>query len=125
MTGFADPGLAVLGVVGAVAVEGLARLIRPDGQDHRRLRLFFLLAPPLFWGVYVVGILLADHHLGWKAEVWGGSLVWTGLVMLGLAVLSTLPPQALPRDEVQAWPGGAEPEEHADERPVSSSSGIR
>jgi hypothetical protein len=125
LTGFDDPGLAVLGVVGAAAVEGLARLIRPDPQDHRRLRLFFLLAPPLFWGVYVVGILSADHHLGWKAEVWGGSLVWTGLVMLGLAVLSTLPPQALPRDEMRAWSAGAGPEEQADERPELSTSGGR
>ena len=56
-------------------------------QVVRRLRTFFALGPPLFWGVYFAGIGLADHGLGWSGEVWGGTLVWTGLTMLGLTLL--------------------------------------
>jgi hypothetical protein len=105
-TGFNDSGLALLGVVGAVAVEVLLLVVRPSPDDLGRLRIFFLLAPTVFWGVYVLGILAADGHLGWKAELWGGSLVWSGLTMLGLATLASLatvaplPPRTAPMDDV-------------------------
>src|SRR6266511_2341797 len=52
-----------------------------------RLRVFCAVGPALFWGVYFAGIGLKDHGLGWSAEVWGGTLVWTGLMMLALTLL--------------------------------------
>jgi hypothetical protein len=88
VTGFADAGLAVLGVIGAVAVEGLVLLLRPGGQGQPwRVRAFALAAPAAFWGVYLAGIGLHDGGLGWAPELWGGALVWSSLTLLGLAAL--------------------------------------
>src|SRR6266508_1166429 len=52
-----------------------------------RLPVGAAVGPALFWGVYFAGIGLKDHSLGWSAEVWGGTLVWTGLMMLALTLL--------------------------------------
>jgi hypothetical protein len=88
VTGFADAGLAVLGVIGAVAVEGLVLLLRPGGSGLPwRVRAFALAAPAAFWGVYLAGIGLHDGGLGWAPELWGGALVWSSLTLLGLAAL--------------------------------------
>jgi hypothetical protein len=93
VTGFADPGLAVLGLLGAVAVEALARLLRPGPDQGRtwRTRAFAFAAPAAFWGVYLAGIGLHDGGLGWTPELWGGALVWSGLTLLGLTA-TLLPP---------------------------------
>ncbi len=48
--GFREPALAVLGGVGALAVEGLARGLRPEAGDRWRLVTFSGLAPPLSSG---------------------------------------------------------------------------
>jgi hypothetical protein len=37
--------------------------------------------------VYFGGIALHDHGLGWKAEIWGGALVWSGLTLLALSLV--------------------------------------
>jgi hypothetical protein len=88
VTGFADAGLAALGVIGAVAVEGLVLLLRPGGSGRPwRVRAFALAAPAAFWGVYLAGIGLHDGGLGWAPELWGGALVWSSLTLLGLAAL--------------------------------------
>jgi len=87
VTGFEDGGLAVLGVVGAVAVEGLLAALRPSLTPRWRLRALFAVAPVVFWGVYFAGVGLHDGGLGWKAEVWGGALVWSGLTLLALAMV--------------------------------------
>jgi hypothetical protein len=92
VTGFADAGLAALGVLGAVAVEGLVLLLRPGGSGRQwRVRAFALAAPAAFWGVYLAGIGLHDGGLGWAPELWGGALVWSSLTLLGLTALA-LPP---------------------------------
>ena len=101
VTGFADAGLAVLGVLGAAAVEGLVLLLRPGGSgsgagddgERWRVRVFALAAPAAFWGVYLAGIGLHDGGLGWAPELWGGALVWSSLTLLGLTAL-LLPPAA-------------------------------
>jgi len=97
LTGFADAGLAVLGVLGAAAVEGLVLLLRPgEGSpagERWRMRVFALAAPAAFWGVYLAGIGLHDGGLGWAPELWGGALVWSSLTLLGLTAL-LLPPAA-------------------------------
>jgi hypothetical protein len=98
VTGFADAGLAVLGILGAVVVEGLVLLLRPgggvQGGERRRDLAFALAAPAAFWGVYLAGIGLHDGGLGWAPELWGGALVWSSLTLLGLAAL---PPPAARR----------------------------
>src|SRR6266536_579040 len=87
LTGFQDIGLAQLGLIGAVVVAVLLRLLDPAPSSLGRLRVFCAVGPALFWGVYFAGIGLKDHGLGWSAEVWGGTLVWTGLMMLALTLL--------------------------------------
>jgi hypothetical protein len=105
LTGFEDAGLAVLGLLGAVAVELLLAALRPSPAARWRLRAFCALAPVAFWGTYFGGIGLHDGGLGWKAEVWGGALVWSGLTLLALAMVM-LPP-AVPQGEgAAAWATG-------------------
>jgi hypothetical protein len=87
LTGFQDLGLAELGLIGAVVVAALLRLLDPSPSTAGRLRVFCAVGPVLFWGVYFAGIGLKDHGLGWSAEVWGGTLVWSGLTMLALTLL--------------------------------------
>jgi hypothetical protein len=87
LRGFADAGLMVLGIVGAGMVEVLLRLIRPAPEHIGRLRVFAFLAPVAFWAVYFGGIALGDGGLGFKAEIYGGCLVWTGLAGVALAWL--------------------------------------
>ncbi|HEV8653431.1 MAG TPA: hypothetical protein VG276_29540 [Actinomycetes bacterium] len=92
LTGFADGGLAVLGVTGALAVELLLRLLRPSAAAPARLRVFCATAPVALWGVWFAGIALHDRGLGWEPEVWGGALVWSGLSLLALSLFMVPPP---------------------------------
>jgi hypothetical protein len=87
LTGFQDVGLAELGLIGAVAVAVLLRLLDPSPSTVGRVRIFCAVGPALFWGIYFAGIGLNDHGLGWSGEVWGGTLVWSGLTMLALTLL--------------------------------------
>jgi hypothetical protein len=85
-SGFREPSLAALGAAGALAADALARGIRPWRPGRGRLLAFAGVAPPLFWGLYLAGIAVRDGGLGWRTEVWSGTLVWTGLVLLGVAL---------------------------------------
>jgi hypothetical protein len=87
MTGLQDAGLAEVGLIGAVGVEGLLAALRPAPASRWRVRSFCALAPVVFWGVYLGGIALNDGGLGWNAEDWGGAVVWSALTMLALAML--------------------------------------
>ena len=87
LTGFQDVGLAELGLIGAVAVAVLLRLLDLSPSTVGRVRIFCAVGPALFWGIYFAGIGLNDHGLGWSGEVWGGTLVWSGLTMLALTLL--------------------------------------
>jgi len=96
MIGLPAPGLAGLGVLGGLAVGGLAVAIRPGPGSAVRNRVFMTVAPPVFWLIAVIGIASpAGPGLGWEPEVWGGSVVWSALVGLGMTLLSpTLSPTA-------------------------------
>ena len=87
LRGFADPGLMVLGIIGAAVIEVLHRLVRPTPLRLGRMRVFAFVTPVAFWAVYFGGIALADGGLGFKAEIYGGCLVWTGLTGLALSWL--------------------------------------
>lgn len=88
--GFREPALAVLGALGALAVEGMAWGLRPETGDRWRLATFAGLTPPLFWGIYLAGIAARDHGLGWAVEIWSGALIWSGLTLLALAQAMSL-----------------------------------
>jgi hypothetical protein len=95
--GFHHPTLALVGGIGAVAVEALARGLRPEAAARWRLLTFAALTPPLFWSIYLAGIALRDGGLGWRVEIWSGTLVWTSLTLLGLALaLSARPAGTTP-----------------------------
>jgi hypothetical protein len=104
LVGFQDAGLAALGLIGAVAVEVLLRLVGPSPSSLPRVRTCFTLAPPLFWGIYFALMGLHDGGLGWKAEIWGGTLVWSGLTLLALTMVMW--PPATPAPAATA-PGAA------------------
>jgi hypothetical protein len=101
LTGFEDAGLVLLGLVGAVAVELLLAALRPSPGARWRLRATCALAPVAFWGTYFGGVALHDGGLGWKAEIWGGALTWSGLTMLALAMVM-LPPAVPAQPEAAA-----------------------
>jgi hypothetical protein len=103
LTGFADPGLVVLGLAGALAVEGLVRLLRPSPARPARWRTFCAAAPVAVWGVWFAGIAANDGGLGWEPELWGGALVWSGLAMLALGLLVV--PQPVPGEPTLPVPG--------------------
>lgn len=63
---------------------------------------FAALAPPLFWGIFLLGVGRHDHGLGWKPELWGGGLVWSALSVLGVAWALTAAPVAAERATHQA-----------------------
>jgi len=85
LTGFADIGPVLFGVVGAVAVEVLLAALRPRLFSWWRTLVFCALAPAAFWSVYVGGVAAYDHGLGWPPELWGGAIVWSGRALLVLA----------------------------------------
>ncbi len=92
LTGFSDARLALFGVVGAVVVEVLLAVLRPRLSWWWRMSVFCALAPAAFWGVYLGGVAVGDHGLGWPPELWGGAIVWSGLTLL-VPALMTVPPR--------------------------------
>jgi hypothetical protein len=105
LTGFVDPGLAVLGLAGTLAVELLLHWLRPSATAPARLRVFAAAAPVALWGVWFAGIALHDGGLGWEPEVVGAVLVWPGLTMLALAVLML--PSPVPGERAEPARGPA------------------
>ena len=99
LEGFADPGIVVRGVIGAAVVEGIARALRPGPRRLVALRAFCLLAPAAFWTVYLAGAAIADGGLGWKAEIWGGAIVWSALTLVGLSLVMYPPAVPAPAPE--------------------------
>jgi hypothetical protein len=94
LSGFADPLLVALGLAGAAVVEGVACALRPGPQRLVALRAFCVLAPAAFWAVYLAGVAIADGGVGWKAEIWGGAIVWSALTLVGLSLV--MYPPAVP-----------------------------
>jgi hypothetical protein len=99
LEGFADPGIVVRGLLGAAVVEGIARALRPGPRRLVALRAFCVLAPAAFWAVYLAGAAIADGGLGWKAEIWGGAIVWSALTLVGLSFVMYPPAVPAPAPE--------------------------
>ncbi|MGZ8756111.1 MAG: hypothetical protein ACXW15_13095, partial [Acidimicrobiia bacterium] len=77
--------------IGVVADLLVAR-IDPDPTAVNRFRLFGLLAPIAAWSIRFVAFGAVRPNLGWPPEIWGGAIVFAGLLGWGLSVLMTLPP---------------------------------
>jgi hypothetical protein len=98
MIGLPSPGLAGLEVLGATAVGGLAAAVRPGPGSVVRTRVFMTVAPESFWLITLVGLASpAGPGLGWDPEVWGGSVVWSALVGVGMTLLRPQPDAAAGR----------------------------
>jgi hypothetical protein len=73
----------LLGTVGGLADRISARI---------RFRLFAFLGPILFWSVYLL-VTKQGRPITWSAEQWTGTIVWSGILGVGLSVL-LLPPRS-------------------------------
>ncbi len=56
-----------------------------------RFRVFAFLGPILFWSVYLL-VTKQGRPITWSAELWTGTIVWSGILGLGVSVL-LLPPR--------------------------------
>ncbi|HYS35547.1 MAG TPA: hypothetical protein VEO01_07910 [Pseudonocardiaceae bacterium] len=93
------PWLLLAGVLGALVVCGLFALVRATPGHGLRLRICCSAAPVLFFGIYLGTVAIHDGGLVWSPELWGGTLVWCGLLMLGLTTLMLVPPTPLEQTE--------------------------
>ena len=76
---------------GAAADFLVARLDPdPDAAPHR-FRLFGLSTPIAVWSIRFTAFSVFRPSLGWPPELWGGAIVFAGLLGWGLASVMTLP----------------------------------
>jgi hypothetical protein len=78
--------------VGTAAVCLVVAVIKPAPSRRWALLAFAGSSPPLLWGVFLLGVALHDHGLGWKPELWGGGLAWSALSVLAVAWALTAAP---------------------------------
>ena len=85
MVALRDAWLVPVALVGSVLVGAVWAALRPAPDRPGRLMAAAGLSPVVFWAPYFGGVALRDGALSFPPEVWSGTLVWTGLAMLGLA----------------------------------------
>jgi hypothetical protein len=81
-------------VIGGLAMDLLARALKPNTSSVWAFRTFALLAPMVLWIPYFVVIAIA-YHVGWPLELSTGSTVLTGFATLAMSFLvapSPIPP---------------------------------
>ncbi len=88
MVALRDAWLVPVALVGTVLVGVVWAVVRPTPDRHARLMTAIGLSPVVFWAPYFAGVALHDGALSFSPEIWGGTLAWTGLEMLALAVLT-------------------------------------
>jgi hypothetical protein len=88
MVALRDAWLVPVALVGSVLVGAVWAALRPAPDRPGRLMAAAGLSPVVFWAPYFGGVALRDGALSFPPEVWSGTLVWTGLAMLGLAALT-------------------------------------
>jgi hypothetical protein len=69
----------------------LRSISNPHFNARIRFRVFAAITPPLFWTAY---LLVTKHGdpISWSREQWTGTIIWTGIIALGMTVLF-LPPR--------------------------------
>jgi hypothetical protein len=75
-----------VGLVGGLAADVLALLLKPGGDRIWATRAFAFVAPIVLWSIYVAAALLSIG-VGWPVELWSGSILWAGILGFGLSVL--------------------------------------
>ena len=70
----------------------LARSLDPDPAVPNRFRAFGLVAPLAVWSIRFIAFCGVPPKSRLAAEIWGGAIVFAGLLGWGLAMLMTLPP---------------------------------
>jgi hypothetical protein len=88
MVAMRDAWLVPAALVGSVLVGLVWAVVRPAPGRHGRIMTAAALSPVVFWAAYFAGVALHDGALSFSPEIWGGTLAWTGLEMLGLAALT-------------------------------------
>ena len=78
-------------VIGAV-IDGIASSLDPDPEVPKRFRIFGLVAPAVAWSIRFIAFAVFRPSVGWPPEIWGGAIVFAGLLGWGLATLMTLSP---------------------------------
>ena len=91
LDGFVWPWEILQMFAAGAAADLLVTAIDPDPAVVSRFRLFGLVAPIAAWAIRFAAFGLFRPNLGWPVEIWGGTIVFTGLLGWGLAVLMTLP----------------------------------
>ncbi|MGH8957704.1 MAG: hypothetical protein ACRDVK_03420 [Acidimicrobiia bacterium] len=86
--GFERPGEVIAALTGGVAMDWLARQLRPDPSRPTMTRAFGFLGPVAVWSAYVIYLAIIGD-LRWPAVLWLGAVLMMGLWGLGLAILAT------------------------------------
>ena len=92
LDGFVWPWEILQMVIAGAAVDVLVAGLDPDPAVPNRFRWFGLLAPIAAWSIRFISFVVFRPSLGWPPEIWGGAIVFAGLLGWGLAALITLPP---------------------------------
>jgi hypothetical protein len=92
LDGFVWPWEVLQMVVAGAATDVLAQRLDPDPEVPNRFRTFGLVAPLAVWAIRFIAFVVFRPSLGWPLEIWGGAIVFAGLLGWGLAILMTLPP---------------------------------
>ncbi len=85
----------LLGAVACDLLNGLlAATVGSASRTFARIRFrgFAFLGPILFWSVYLL-VTKEGRPITWSAEQWTGTIVWSGILGVGLSVL-LLPPRS-------------------------------
>lgn len=88
---FTKPELIGAAVAGGLLADVASAALKPSTDKPNALRAFAALAPVALWGTYTATLAVTDGIV-WAPELWAGSIMWTGLVGLGLSLL-ILPPK--------------------------------
>jgi len=98
----------VVAVVAGLLADLLYRLLQPSAKRRVPLRVFAFVMPAILYGLYVIGMIIHDHGIGWSVHVWAGSTVMAGMVGLLLSYLVAplqMPPEDSPSlDAVRLYP---------------------
>ena len=95
--GFAQPVLVLAAVVAGLVTDVLVHRLRPAPDRRAAVRLVAGLSPMVLFSAWFAA-LSVTAGVWYPPEIWAGTIVWTGLTGLGLAllVLPTLPPGQAP-----------------------------
>ena len=106
-TDFQAARLSLAIVIGGVVTDLVAVIVRRVAPPRVAYRVIAGLAPVLFWCSYLV-VTRHGGTITWSTEQWTGTILWSGLIGLGLTVL-LLPLRQAPRSwlDDDDWAGPA------------------